>query len=234
MNVLSVVSGGMDSTVTAHLASETIGAVKVVLAVDYGQRHVRELSCAERAAEKLQAEFIRLDLKSLGKELASHGDALTSESPVPEGHYRADTMAQTVVSNRNMILYSLAAGIAVARNCSTITVGVHGGDHHIYPDCRPEFIDSLERTMRLGMAGYGGELFKIFAPFVNKDKTAVVREGYRLGVNFLDTWSCYVGGDIHCGRCGTCVERIEAFSLAGVDDPTPYGDRTFAAKVLAG
>lgn len=225
-STLAVVSGGLDSTVAAFVANERSGPVDFVLSVDYGQRHRKELEFSRLVAAQLGSEYIQLDLREVGNRLAASGTALLGGTEVPEGHYAEESMRSTVVPNRNMILMSVAAGVALSAGCDRITLGVHAGDHFIYDDCRPQFIELVEKTIR---AGTGSEL-SVFAPFLERDKSYIVREGARLGVHMENTWSCYVGGETHCGKCGTCVERIEAFILAGVPDPTEYLDTTFAKE----
>jgi 7-cyano-7-deazaguanine synthase len=139
-------------------------------------------------------------------------------------------MALTVVPNRNAMLISVAYAAAVARGADAVLVGVHAGDHHVYPDCRPEFVRALDVALRIGNEGVGK--VRLEAPFVNHSKTDIARLGGKLGVEWTETWSCYEGGEVHCGRCGTCVERHEAFRDAGIADPTTYADREFAEQTL--
>jgi 7-cyano-7-deazaguanine synthase len=155
------------------------------------------------------------------------GSALTSpgEVEVPEGHYAAESMAATVVPNRNQIMLSIALGVAHSSGAEVVATAVHAGDHEIYWDCRPDFIQAMDNIARQAIeAGYGHA--NIVAPYVNQTKAQIASWGAQLGVPFEDTWSCYKGGDYHCGRCGTCIERIEAFHIAGVKDPTVYQDMT--------
>jgi len=147
-----------------------------------------------------------------------------SSVEVPHGHYAAETMKATVVPNRNMIMLSVAAGLAVAEGAKVIACGVHAGDHAIYPDCRPEFINSIEKTIQLANALPS---LRIETPFIGKTKADIVKIGTKLKVPYESTWTCYEGGRIACGRCGTCVERLASFSEAGVEDPIEYKDREF-------
>ncbi|MEX2375159.1 MAG: 7-cyano-7-deazaguanine synthase QueC [Dehalococcoidia bacterium] len=223
-----VLSGGMDSTVLAYQSVGLFERVDLV-SVDYGQRHRTELAYAAATAQRLgcQHDVVQLPIGSY-----LDGSALTDGTvDVPHGHYAADTMTATVVPNRNAMLISVVYGIAVARSANAVLVGVHAGDHHVYPDCRPEFIEALDRALRIGNEGVGNVTLE--APFVRRSKTDICRLGGHLGVAWQETWSCYEGGDIHCGRCGTCVERREAFWDAGVEDPTEYRDRDFASAALA-
>jgi 7-cyano-7-deazaguanine synthase len=133
-------------------------------------------------------------------------------------------MSATVVPNRNAIMMSVGVGVAVARDADAVATAVHAGDHPVYPDCRPGFIDAAEHLARVANEGFIEAGFQIVAPFLHVTKDEIVRRGAELGVQFAETWSCYLGGERHCGRCGTCVERREAFELAGVVDPTAYAE----------
>lgn len=218
--VVVTVSGGLDSVTLAHsLAAE--GHDLVCLSFDYGQRHAKEVDFARACAARLGADHNVVDLRSVGALLA--GSALTDASvAVPEGHYTDASMAVTVVPNRNAIMLAIAVGVATARRAAAVATAVHAGDHAVYPDCRPAFIEAAEREARIANEGFVADDFRVLAPFVDKTKADIVRRGAATGVPFAETWSCYVGGDRHCGRCGTCVERREAFELAGVADPTVY------------
>lgn len=225
---ITVLSGGMDSTVLAYQARALYERVDLV-SVDYGQRHRIELDYAARTATRLGLRHDVVDLSSLRVVLS--GSALTDdEVEVPHGHYAADTMAATIVPNRNATLISVAYMAAVARNADALLVGVHAGDHHVYPDCRPEFIRDMNAALKTGNEGSAS--VELLAPFVHNTKTDICRLGHALRVEWADTWSCYEGRDTHCGRCGTCVERREAFRDAGVEDPTSYTDADFALAKL--
>jgi 7-cyano-7-deazaguanine synthase len=157
------------------------------------------------------------DLRALAPLFGAN--ALTdSHVAVPEGHYEEASMKATVVPNRNMLLIAVAASWAMSLKASSVAYGAHGGDHAIYPDCRPVFADALDKAIRLA----DWHEVSLERPFVGMDKTGIVRRGVELRVPLELTWSCYVGGDKHCGKCGTCVERKEAFIQAGVKDPTAY------------
>jgi 7-cyano-7-deazaguanine synthase len=200
----------------------------------YGQRHVCELDYARRCAARLAVTHDVIDITDVGRRLT--GSALTGGEEVPEGHYAADSMRLTVVANRNAIMLSIAFGLAVAKRAEAVAAAVHGGDHFIYPDCRPAFVDAFASMQRLALDGVAQ--IALATPYLRCSKADIVREGARLGVPFAETWSCYKGGERHCGRCGTCVERCEAFHLAGVPDPTSYDDadywRTARRDYLAG
>ena len=209
-------SGGIDSTVLlGHLLAE--GREVFALSVDYGQRHRRELEAAMRICAHYGVKHQVADLRALAPLFGAN--ALTdSHVAVPEGHYEEASMKATVVPNRNMLLIAVAASWAMSLKASSVAYGAHGGDHAIYPDCRPVFADALDKAIRLA----DWHEVSLERPFVGMDKTGIVRRGVALRVPLELTWSCYVGGDQHCGKCGTCVERKEAFVQAGVKDPTDY------------
>ncbi len=211
-----VYSGGLDSTVLLYkYASE--GRADEALSVCYGQRHAKELDFAQRNCRRLGIPFKSLDLSNIGALLGKN--SLTDHGVgVPETQYSCDSMKSTVVPNRNMLLISLAASRAIAVGTDAVAYAAHGGDHALYPDCREEFARALDGA--LSLCHYFP--IRLERPFVAFDKAGIVRLGAELGVDFADTWSCYKGGDVHCGKCGTCLERREAFKLAGVRDPTVY------------
>jgi len=223
-NTVAIVSGGMDSVALAHVLAHQ-GHSLHLLSVDYGQRHKKEIDFASRCAQRLEARHSIVDLSSMTRLIAT--SSLTGDTTVPDGHYAELTMKQTVVPNRNMMMLSCAVAIAVSEDADYVATGVHGGDHFIYPDCRPEFIAAASAAALIGMTGMHKNFKGIIAPFVHRDKAAIASEGDKVGVDWTETWSCYKGGDRHCGRCGTCVERAEAFHLAGVIDPTDYEDTEF-------
>ena len=209
-------SGGIDSTVLlAHLLAT--GREVFALSVDYGQRHRREIEAAKTICAHYGVKHQVADLRALAPLFGAN--ALTDNAvAVPEGHYEELSMKATVVPNRNMLLISVATAWAISLKASSVAYGAHGGDHAIYPDCRPVFADALDKAMRLA----DWHEISLERPFVGMDKAAIVRRGTELKVPLALTWSCYVGGAKHCGRCGTCVERKEAFKNAGVIDPTDY------------
>ncbi len=219
---IAIVSGGLDSVTLAYLlASE--GHALHLLSFDYGQRHKKELEFAAKAAVDLGARHSIIDLSVLTSFLT--GSALTDDIDVPEGHYTAPNMRVTVVPNRNAIMLAVAYAVTVAEGAGMVATGVHAGDHPIYPDCRPEFIQAFDEMERYATDGYAAPGLHLYAPFVNMSKAEIVTLGASLFVPYADTWSCYKGGEFHCGVCGTCVERREAFQLAGVTDPTIYMSR---------
>lgn len=216
MKVVVLCSGGMDSVTALHWARREHDVVAVA-SFDYGAKHnARELPFAAEHAALVGArhEIIRLDFVNrlfTSALLQSGGD-------IPEGHYEAANMQQTVVPFRNAIMLSIACGFAESTGAEGLVIAAHGGDHAIYPDCREDFMRAMGETMRLGT--YAG--VQLLRPFIALTKGQIAAEGARLGVDFARTWSCYKGGAIHCGKCGTCVERREAFALAGLVDPTEY------------
>jgi 7-cyano-7-deazaguanine synthase len=217
--VIAIVSGGLDSTTMVYDALAN-GVHPDLVSFDYGQRHSRELKFARVTAER---ELLRHDIVNmtfLRDLLRESGSSLVGGSEVPEGHYAEENMKATVVPNRNMIMLSIAGAIAVARGARTVMTGVHAGDHFIYPDCRPAFEASIS------------------TPYLMCTKADIAYRALELGVPLHQTWSCYRGGDIHCGRCGTCVERLEAIDEAqqmwaatnigqAPEDRTEYADITF-------
>ncbi len=215
--VVVIYSGGMDSFTLLHLARAR-GHQVHALSFDYGQRHVRELECARHVCEDAGIPHKVIDIRALGEVMA--GSALTADVDVPEGHYEEESMKATVVPNRNMILLSLATGYAVTAGASAVWYGAHGGDHAIYPDCRPEFVEKMDAVCRV--ANY--EPVAIEAPFMAMDKAEILAEGLKLNLDYSQTWTCYNGRDKACGRCGSCVERREAFAAHDLVDPLPYED----------
>lgn len=217
---LVLLSGGMDSTVLLAQTIARSGGDRVeTLSVDYGQRHARELTAAAAIADHYRVPWDVADLASLATLLRS---ALTGHGDIPEGHYADATMRATVVPNRNAVLLMVAAGYAASRGLSCVATAVHAGDHPVYPDCRPEFIDAASAAATLGTQGIGD--VQIVAPFVRMTKAQIAALGYAIDAPLDLTWSCYMGGGYHCGRCGTCVERAEAFAEAAIVDPTTYAD----------
>jgi 7-cyano-7-deazaguanine synthase len=216
-NFVVLLSGGLDSSVLSYALSRAGCGLKA-LTVLYGQKHAKEITAARVIAARLGAEHRVVDLSSLQPILGS-GSALLSETvAVPEGHYADDSMKVTVVPNRNMLLLSVATAWSVASALDGVAYAAHAGDHTIYPDCRPEFATAMDEAIAL--CDFRPQ--RLLRPFVHFTKADIVRLGAELGVPFEKTWSCYNGREHHCGRCGTCVERIEAFSQAQIDDPTVY------------
>lgn len=214
-----LLSGGLDSTVLLyHLRAE--GKEVRALSVNYNQRHSKELIAASTLASITNVPHFIADLSAVVPLIA--GSALTSKDiAVPLGHYEDESMKITVVPNRNMILLALATGWAISTGSDSVAYAAHSGDHAIYPDCRSEFADAMEKAIAL----CDWNAVSLQRPFVTFSKADIVRRGAELEVPFELTWSCYQGTDIHCGECGTCVERREAFEIAGVSDPTLYATK---------
>jgi 7-cyano-7-deazaguanine synthase len=219
VKAIAIVSGGLDSVTLAHTLKAE-GYDLHLLSFNYGQRHAKELEYAKRCAEVLGARWSLVDLSSVAPLLT--GSALTDAIPVPDGHYAAENMRVTVVPNRNAVMLAIAYAAAVSEQADAVAFAVHGGDHFIYPDCRPEFVRAFDNMQRLAVQGHARPGLRLLAPFLHLTKADIVRQGAALGVDYAATWSCYKGGAVHCGTCGTCVERKEAFELAGVVDPTIY------------
>ena len=212
-----LLSGGLDSSVLAYWLARA-GLVIKALTIDYGQRHSKEQNAAKEMAAALGIEHRVLSLGALRPILGDDSSLLNQDIGVPEGHYEDDSMKSTVVPNRNMILLSIAAAWSIASRLDGVAYAAHAGDHAIYPDCRPAFADAMNEAIKL--CDYTSQ--ELVRPFVSITKADIAKLGASLGVPFEKTWSCYNGRDIHCGKCGTCVERIEAFQLANVPDPTRY------------
>lgn len=271
---VAIVSGGLDSTTLVYDMLDK-GYRPHLLSFNYGQRHKKELQFAGFTARNIGLKHDIVDLTGLTHLISN--SALTSDHKhaegndiieVPEGHYAEETMKATVVPNRNMIMLSIAAGLAVNNRYRTIGIGVHAGDHFVYPDCRPEFIFAAGQTILAGNKGFhnfftgsiedyrekaGNELanaaiamgikqtaLPIYAPFMERTKANIAYRALELGVPLHLTWSCYKGGENHCGRCGTCVERLEAIADAQqvamenelnhgrlIEDQTLYEDNEF-------
>jgi 7-cyano-7-deazaguanine synthase len=231
---VAIVSGGLDSiTMAYHLVAT--GLHPRLLSFDYGQRHRKELEYAFAAAKALHLDWDLVSLSSLTRMISK--SALTMGREVPEGHYAEDNMAVTVVPNRNMMMLSIATAVAVNDGYNYIAAGMHAGDHAQYPDCTPNFIDDMLFAVKVGNKGFIRPSFQITTPWIQDTKSDIAQRAYELGVPLNMTWSCYKGEEIHCGRCGTCVERLEA--IASVDnapegwDTTPYADKTYWKTAVA-
>lgn len=222
MKTIVICSGGLDSVTLAHHVAAQHDLCALV-SFDYGQRHKKELDFAAICATHLNVPHHILDISAIGGALS--GSALTDAIDVPDGHYAEDSMKVTIVPNRNAIMLTIAFGIAAAQDAGAVAAAVHGGDHFIYPDCRPGFIDAFQTMQNHALEGYAD--IKLYTPYVHASKADIVSDGVTHQTPFEATWSCYKGGVHHCGRCGTCVERREAFDIAQVTDPTRYEDADF-------
>lgn len=211
---LIILSGGMDSVTLLYDRKDEIA---VAVTFDYGSNHnKREEEFAKYHCEKLGIEHIIIPITFIHDYFKS--SLLEGASAIPDGHYEDETMKSTVVPFRNGIMLSVACGIAESRELEKVLIANHFGDHAIYPDCRKGFIDAMSEAMRNGT--YKG--ITIDAPYTNITKTDIAKIGKSLGIDYSKTYSCYKGGEKHCGKCGTCVERKEALRDAGIEDPTEY------------
>ncbi len=210
-----IVSGGMDSITLLYDRRDEIA---LAISFDYGSNHnAREIPYAEMHCKRLGIEHITIPLDFMHKYFRS--SLLEGADAIPEGHYAAENMKSTVVPFRNGIMLAVAAGVAESRNLTKLLIANHGGDHTIYPDCRPEFISAMDSATNAGT--YVG--VRVVAPYTNITKGDIARIGKKRGIDYAETWSCYKGGEKHCGKCGTCVERKEALAYAGIEDTTEYG-----------
>ncbi|MCF4010629.1 7-cyano-7-deazaguanine synthase QueC [Rheinheimera sp. UJ63] len=214
--IVVVYSGGMDSFTVLHKALKG-GHEVFALSFNYGQKHSKELVCAKQVTDELAVKHKVLDITSISS-LFTSSSLVSSEIPVPEGHYQAENMKSTVVPNRNMILLSLAIGFAIDIDATQVWYGAHSGDHVIYPDCRPEFVKVMGQAAKVS----NFEPIEIIAPYLNADKTTILQEGLSMGLDYGKTWTCYKGLEKACGKCGSCVERLEAFVANNKLDPLPY------------
>lgn len=211
-----LLSGGVDS-VTAYYDALESGEVVAALSFDYGSKHNRrEIAFAAKHAESRGVRHVVIPLEFMNRYFRS--DLLESGGSIPQGHYEEESMKSTVVPFRNGIMLAIAAGFAESVDADSVIIAAHGGDHAIYPDCRQDFMKAMGDAMRFGT--YPG--IKLLRPFIDWKKQDIVARGITLGIDYAQTWSCYVGGEMHCGKCGTCVERREAFVLAGAKDPVLY------------
>ena len=211
-----ILSGGMDSVTPLYSQRERIA---LAVSFDYGSNHNhRELPFARLHCQRLGIEHLIIPLDFIHQYFQS--SLLSGDDAIPEGHYADENMQSTVVPFRNGIMLAIAAGLAESRGLDCIMMANHSGDHTVYPDCRPQFVEAFGAATQAGT--YNG--VRLVAPFTHLNKSDIARLGRDLGINYAETWSCYRGGERHCGRCGTCVERREALADAGIDDPTDYDE----------
>lgn len=209
-----IVSGGMDSITLLYDYKDRIA---LAVSFDYGGNHnAKEIPFAEMHCKRLGIKHVTIKLDFMSQYFAS--SLLEGADAIPEGHYADENMKSTVVPFRNGIMLSVAAGIAESNGLQHVMMANHGGDHAIYPDCRPEFVNAFSEAASAGT--YNN--VTLLAPYTNISKADIARKGKSLGIDYTETWSCYKGGDVHCGKCGTCVERKEALALAGIEDHTIY------------
>lgn len=216
MKVVVLVSGGMDSVTALYRAAQD-HEILAGLSFDYGSKHNhREIPFARKHCDLLGVPHQVVSLPFMNELFES--DLLRSGGDIPEGHYEAENMKQTVVPFRNGILLSIAAGFAESAGAQGLVIAAHSGDHAIYPDCREDFMKPMSEAIS---AGTYADL-EVLRPFIDLRKEDIAAVGAEMDVDFSLTWSCYKGKEIHCGKCGTCVERKEAFERAGLEDPTEY------------
>ncbi len=209
-----IVSGGMDSITLLYDRKDEIA---LGISFDYGSKHnAKEIPLAKMHCERLGIKHITIELGFMQKYFES--SLLQGGEEIPEGHYADENMKSTVVPFRNGIMLSIAAGIAESNGLKKVLIANHGGDHAIYPDCRPEFISAMSAATKAGT--YVD--VEVVGPYTSITKSDIARRGKELGIDYIETWSCYKGGEHHCGKCGTCVERKEALADAGIEDKTIY------------
>ena len=213
-----ILSGGMDSVTLLYDQQERIA---LAVSFDYGSNHnAREIPFAQLHCKRLGIRHITIPLDFMTKYFKS--SLLDGAEAIPEGHYADENMKSTVVPFRNGIMLSIAVGIAESNELKYVMMANHGGDHTIYPDCTPQFVNAFDQTAQAGTFVKVG----LLSPFCNMTKADIARRGKELGIDYAETWSCYKGGEKHCGKCGTCVERKEALAEAGIADPTEYFSET--------
>lgn len=216
-NSVIIVSGGMDSITLLYDHKDDIA---LGISFDYGSNHnAREIPFAKMHCERLGIRHITINLDFMHQYFKS--SLLEGADAIPEGHYAADNMKSTVVPFRNGIMLSIAIGIAESNGLDQVYIANHGGDHTIYPDCRPEFINAINSAATNGTFNN----VRVVAPYTEITKGDIAKIGKRLGIDYTETWSCYKGGETHCGKCGTCVERKEALAEAGIEDKTVYEEK---------
>ena len=209
-----VVSGGMDSVTLLYEKKDEIA---LGISFDYGSNHNHnELPLAALHCQRLGIAHVVIPLGFMHQYFKS--SLLESGESIPDGSYDEENMKSTVVPFRNGVMLAVAAGIAESNGLTKVLIANHGGDHTIYPDCRPEFIVAMDAAVEAGTFAR----VRVVAPYTNISKADIARRGRALGIDYAETWSCYKGGHVHCGTCGTCVERKEALREAGIEDNTTY------------
>ncbi len=215
--VVIILSGGMDSTTLLYRLVHEKKEIRAI-SFNYGQKHSKELEYAKKTCKKLTIPHEIVDLSTLSKAGFFQNSSLTTDIDVPEGHYAEESMKSTVVPNRNMIMLSLAIGYAISVGAKSVYYGAHAGDHAIYPDCRPIFIEKMQEVAKV-CHYYPVE---IYAPYREYTKGDIIKDGLEMDVDYSLTWTCYKGQEKACGKCGSCTERLEAFEQNGFKDPIPY------------
>lgn len=208
-DTLLILSGGMDSTTLLHEYKDSIA---LAVHFNYGaKQNLRESACAVEQCRIAGVEFLELDLAFMGRYFRS--SLFEGDEAVPEGSYEDSNMASTVVPFRNGIMLSVAAGLAESRGLKKVMMANHGGDHAVYPDCRPEFVEAMNSAIQAGTYAH----ISLVAPYTGITKAEIARRGKSLGVDYSHTYSCYKGTPHHCGKCATCIERRQALDEAGID-----------------
>ena len=215
MKAVLILSGGLDSSTLAYWLKANGFNEIICITFDYGQKQIIELEYAKGIAKKIGAEHRVIDMSFIKKFLSKSSSSLTNSAiDVPHGEYTKENMQSTVVPNRNSMMLTIAWTIACVEQANALV--------YIYPDTRPEYFEAINKSLRMGSEGSREDDLKLLAPFITWHKADIVKEGHRLGVPFADTWTCYEGGEHHCGLCGACSERKKAFIDAGISDPTVY------------
>ena len=213
-NGLIVLSGGMDSITMLYDFQDKI---KMAISFDYGSNHnTREIPFAKLLCRRLRIKHYTIHLGFMHKHFKS--SLLEGADAVPDGKYNEENMKSTVVPFRNGIMLSIAAGVAESYGLNAVYIANHAGDHAIYPDCTQDFVDAISKATEAGTYNH----LKIIAPYTNITKADIAKKGKTLGIDYSETWSCYKGGNVHCGTCGTCTERKQALRMAGIEDKTIY------------
>jgi len=215
--VVVVYSGGMDSYTVLHNAIAS-GADVHALSFNYGQKHDKELVIAAQVCLELNISHKVVDITAINSLMAGSSLTIDSEDDIPEGDYENANMKSTVVPNRNMVLISMAIAYAVSLEADKVYYGAHAGDHDIYPDCRPEFVEAMNAVSLI--ANY--QAVEIIAPFLKSSKADILAAGIKMGLDYSKTWTCYNGREKACGKCGSCLERLESFTKHGLTDPISY------------
>lgn len=211
-----VLSGGMDSVTMLH---EYASSIDMAVTFNYGSNHnAREIACAKSHCKELGIELITIDLSFIGRYF--HSSLLEGADAIPEGDYDFDNMKSTVVPFRNGIMLAAAAGLAESHGLTRVMIANHAGDHALYPDCRASFIKAMATAISEGTY----ENIMLYAPYTMLTKADIAKRGKQLGLDYSTTYSCYKGGEHHCGKCGTCLERRQALAEAGITDTTIYDD----------
>ena len=210
-----VYSGGMDSFTVLNTAIQN-GLEVYALSFNYGQKHSKELEVAAQVCQSLNVPHKVVDITAINSLMAN--SSLTGDAEIPEGHYEDENMKSTVVPNRNMVLLSMAIAYAVSLEAGKVYYGAHSGDHHIYPDCRPEFVEAMNAVSKI--ANY--QSVEIVTPFLHSSKGEILKAGLAMNLDYANTWTCYNGREKSCGKCGACYERLEAFAEQGKIDPLNY------------